>query len=98
MAQPPLSKWSWRQPESAIANGLLLFANCSVRIQQNLTRLARPQPVHAFAEVGHRHAVRDYRIKIEFAGFEQCVHLEPCLVHQAAVDALYLRAFENNVI
>jgi hypothetical protein len=42
------------------ANCELLFANCSIWIQQNFTRLACPQPVHAFAEIGHRHAICDH--------------------------------------
>src|SRR5580765_7537378 len=78
---------SWHQ--NSLANCQLLFANCSIRIQQNLARLTRSQPVHALAEVGHRHAVGDYRVKVQLACFEKRVHLVPGLIHQPSVNALH---------
>src|SRR4029077_5744811 len=70
----------------------------SIRVQQNLARLAGLQPRHALGEILERDAVSDRGRKVQLPTLQQRLHLVPRLVHPAAVDSLHRRAFENDAL
>src|SRR5579864_5472845 len=70
----------------------------AVRVHQNLARLPRLQPLHALGEIFHCDAIRDHRVQVELAGFQQRGHLVPGLIHAAAVDALDGDPLEDDVL
>src|ERR1700691_2075015 len=82
---PPRLNTVYQPEASAEAQGVLLRP---VWINEYLAGLARLEASHRSGEIFHRDAICDHGVKIEFAGFEQCRHLKPRLIHAAAVDAL----------
>src|SRR6266850_574242 len=59
----------------------------AVGVEKDLAGFAGLEPVHAFGEIFHGDAVGDDGREVELTGLQKVLHLEPCLVHEAAVNA-----------
>src|SRR5262249_19549251 len=73
-------------------------ARQAVRVKENLAGVAALQHGEGAFEFFERFALAEDGLEVQAAGFEERGHLDPGLIHAAAVDAVDCGAFEDDVV